>query len=74
MFNHTNPRATHYLTTVVSDITFQEYSYDGNAYNAHTHFIAVSKGTVFATNNTSDVRYFIPTVGAVLSGEWKGTL
>ena len=74
VFNHTNPQPTHYLRTDIDGIIFEEYSYDGNNYNAHTHFIAVSKGTKFVTKHTSNTRWFVPTVGAVLSGDWKGSL
>ena len=74
IYNHTTPRSTHYLTTYIDGLIFEEYSYDSNAYNAHTHMLPIAKGSSFYTTNTSSARYFIPCRGAVLSGEWTGTL
>ena len=79
IFDRTTASSTHYCTVDIIDSNgfifyFDEYSYDGNAYNAHNHFPAIAKGYRFRTRNRSDERYFIPCVGAVLSGEWTGTL
>lgn len=79
IFDRTWASPTHYCTVDIFDSTgyilyFDEYSYDGNNYNAHNHFIPIAKGYRFRVRERSDERYFVPCVGAVLSGEWTATL
>jgi hypothetical protein len=77
IYNVTHDSSTHRIRTWIIakdgfEFYFQDYSYDGNAYNAHCLFVPISKGDVFYTDNRSDYRYFIPCIGAVKSGEWQG--
>lgn len=74
VYNQTNARSTHTLQTIISGLEFSSLSYDGNKLNRHNHFIPVNIGDTFKTTETSDNRYFIPTVSAVESGQWKGNL